>query len=61
MAKNAGSAARIGVPGNGLWWKPQGQREIMRSQGTLVGAHRRWTHAWGAGRQTTPAETRRWD
>jgi hypothetical protein len=22
MAKNAGSAARIGVPGNGLWWKP---------------------------------------
>ena len=42
MVKNAGSAERIGVPGNGPWWKPLGQREIMRSQGTLVGAHRLW-------------------
>jgi hypothetical protein len=59
MAKNAGSTARIGVARSGLWWKPWGQREIMRSWGTSVGAHRRWTHVWGAGRQTTPTETRR--
>jgi hypothetical protein len=32
----------------------------MRSQRSLVSAHRRWTHAWGVGRQTTPSETRRW-
>jgi len=60
MAKNAGSTARIGVARSGLWWKPWGQREIMRSWGTSVGAHRRWTHACDAGRQTTPSETRRW-
>ena len=59
MAKNAGSAARLEVPGNGVWWKPWGPREIMRSQGALVSAHRRWRYAWGAGRQTTPTATRR--
>ena len=54
MAKNAGSAARIGVSGNGLWWKLQGQREVMRSQGISVSAHRRWTHAWGRGEADHP-------